>query len=110
MNLATPAQAVAWSCHAATTIKDAKGNVLAECGGNGRYSEEDELIAAEIAKRINCFQDLLNALTFCEIVIRGDLTTQRDGALKTASAAIARATKTTTEWTETSQAPDGRTT
>jgi len=105
VNLATPAQAVAWSCHAATTIKDAKGNVLAECGGNGRYSEEDELIAAELAKRINCFDALLAALQ--TILARQDTyLTAADHAM--ALAAIALTTKT--EWTETSQPADGRTT
>lgn len=57
-----PVQAVEWSCHAATTIKDADGVVLAEIGGNGRRLLEDEAIAAEIVRRVNAHDDLLAAV------------------------------------------------
>ena len=57
----TPVRAVEWSCHAATTIKDASGKVLAECSGHGRYVEEDVAIAAEIVRRVNAHDELLAA-------------------------------------------------
>lgn len=88
----TPVQALAWSCHAATTIKDAKGNVLAECSGNGRYSEEDELIAAEIVKRINCFDELLQAAQdFVAWAERSGLHAAPDSPVGKARDAIAKA-------------------
>lgn len=44
------------------------------------------------ARLIAAAPDLLQALEFCETVIRGDLTTQREGALRISRAAIAKAT------------------
>lgn len=64
--LKLPVQAVAWACHAATTIKDASGAVLAECIGHGNSTAEDEALAAEIVRRINAHDELLAALVDME--------------------------------------------
>jgi len=111
----TPVQAVAWACHAATTIKDAAGDVIAECSGHGRHSADDEQLAAEIVRRINCHDDLLQALIQCRAVL---VTAKADIKDKTAQSVLTRriataseaiAKTTTTEWTETDQPADGRT-
>jgi hypothetical protein len=60
--LQTPVLAVEWVCHAATTIKDASGKVLAECSGHGRHSVEDEALAAEIVRRLNAHDELVAIL------------------------------------------------
>lgn len=57
-DLPTPVKAVEWACHARTTIKDATGRVLAEVSGHGRHTDEDEMIAAEIERRVNAHDDL----------------------------------------------------
>lgn len=60
-----PLRAREWSCHAATTIVgdvDGRQVVFAEVGGNGRYGDEDAVIASEIARRCNAFDELRAAL------------------------------------------------
>lgn len=57
--IAYPVHAVAWATHAATTIKDASGAVIAECSGHGRYSHEDAAIAAQIVAAMNAHADLI---------------------------------------------------
>jgi hypothetical protein len=61
----TPVQAVEWACQAAaTTIKDANGSFIAECcSGCGWNPTEDMAVAAEIVRRINLHDELLEALT-----------------------------------------------
>lgn len=93
-----PVQAVEWSCHAATTIKDANGVVLAEVGGNGRHSLKDEAIAAEIVRLVNTHGELLHALrdydrAFTEFdVTRKESRDRMRKAVIAARAAIAAAT------------------
>jgi hypothetical protein len=54
-----PVKAVEWNIHAATTIKDAAGNVLAECTGNGQHSDDAVRVAAEIEQRVNAHDELV---------------------------------------------------
>lgn len=60
--LNSPVKSAAWANHAATTIMDASGQVLAECSGHGRHGAEDAAIAACIVQRLNAHDDLVSAL------------------------------------------------
>lgn len=60
--LRLPVSADEWTVHAPTTIRDASGEVLAECSGHGRHSVEDEAVAAEIVRRVNAHDELVREL------------------------------------------------
>lgn len=95
--LQTPMQAVEWVCHAATTIKDASGEVIAECSGHGRYAAEDVAIAAELVRRINGFDELLTVARGVEhLLTKQKWTGAGDGLenelLRAARAVIAKVT------------------
>lgn len=54
-----PFQAIAWECHAPTTVVCHEGDrqiVLAECSGNGRLSDENAVIAQWIAAALNAIR------------------------------------------------------
>lgn len=55
-----PVQAVEWSCHARTTIKDASGVVIAECNGPASHPADRVAIAAEIVRRVNAHGELVS--------------------------------------------------
>lgn len=95
--LRLPVSAEHWNCHAATTLRDASGEVLAECSGHGRHSVEDEAIAAEIVRRVNAHEELVAALRDARGFLASDYTGRAGkdytgGALTRIDAAIARAT------------------
>jgi hypothetical protein len=63
----TPIRAANWSCHAPTSLLDADGKYIAECGGlNGEDSAESARRAEKIAACVNTdprvITDLLEAL------------------------------------------------
>jgi hypothetical protein len=65
----------AWTSHARTTIvQDIGGvvNVIAECGGHGRFSAQDEADAAEIVLRCNAHADLVAALRMARAQVQDD--------------------------------------
>lgn len=78
MVIAYPVQAVEWSCHAATTIKDASGAVIAECSGNGRHTDDDVAAAAEIVRRLNANDALVQELRTTTSMLRAACFVVRD--------------------------------
>lgn len=60
-----PYRAIAWNCHAATTVVRGDGDAMvvwAECFGNGRNSKECAEFAGQIAAALNSAESSMSAL------------------------------------------------
>ena len=110
-----PWHAIEWVRHAKTTIvagpcvrtdRELAENlmpagmiVVADVSGQGRYSSDDERIAAQIVHRVNCYDDLLAALDHIanKPVGASDASADEvlDGIVAMARAAIAKAEERT---------------
>lgn len=82
-------EAVKWATHAATTIKNATGQTIAECGGHGGHSSVDEAVAACIVQRLNAYPRLAANLKFATLVLSG-LPAIKDSAQVEAMRALLR--------------------
>jgi hypothetical protein len=78
-----------WTCHAKTTLKTQDGDkVIAEVTGFGRDGDECEADAAELVRRWNCHDELLEV---CQMVA-SSIKVDELALITAARAAIARAT------------------